>query len=74
MRTEDILQRLETASDDRIFRIKDAIRLGVPVKTLHKLTNIDPWFLNQIKKLEDAESKLMRYNVAEDIPADFSES
>ncbi len=71
MRTEDILQRLETASDDRIFRIKDAIRLGVPVKTLHKLTNIDPWFLNQIKKLEDAESKLMRYNVAEDIPADF---
>lgn len=71
MRTEDILQRLETASDDRIFRIKDAIRLGVPVKTLHKLTHIDPWFLNQIKKLEDAESRLMRYNVAEDIPADF---
>jgi carbamoyl-phosphate synthase large subunit len=71
MRTEDILQRLETASDDRIFRIRDAIRLGVPVKTLHKLTHIDPWFLNQIKKMEDAESRLFRYNVAEDIPADF---
>ncbi|HMS97595.1 MAG TPA: carbamoyl-phosphate synthase large subunit [Saprospiraceae bacterium] len=71
MRTEDILQRLETASDDRIFRIRDAIRLGVPVKTLHKLTHIDPWFLNQIKRMEDAESRLFRYNVAEDIPADF---
>lgn len=71
LKTEDILQRLETASDDRIFRIRDAIRLGVPVKTLHKLTNIDPWFLNQIKKLEDAEIRLLRYNVAEDIPQDF---
>lgn len=71
MRTEDILQRLETASDDRIFRIRDAIRLGVPVKTLHKLTHIDPWFLNQIKRMEDAEARLFRYNVAEDIPADF---
>ena len=26
------------------------------------------------QKLEDAESKLMRYNVAEDIPADFFKS
>ncbi|MBK8701707.1 MAG: carbamoyl-phosphate synthase large subunit [Saprospiraceae bacterium] len=71
MKTEDILQRLEAASDDRIFRVKDAIRLGVPVKSLQKLTHIDPWFLNQIKKLDDAESRLMRYNVAEDIPTDF---
>ncbi len=71
MKTEDILNRLEKASDDRIFRVKDAIRLGVPIKSLQKLTNIDPWFLNQIKKLDDAESKLMRYNVAEDIPVDF---
>ena len=71
MRTEDILQRLETASDDRIFRIRDAIRLGVPVKTLHKLTHIDPWFLNQIKRMEDADSRLFRYNLAEDIPEDF---
>ena len=71
IRTEDILARLETASDDRIFRIKDAIRLGVPLKSIQKLTNIDPWFLYQIKKLDDAENRLMRYNVAEDIPKDF---
>ncbi len=71
MKTEDILARLEKASDDRIFRVKDAIRLGVPIKSLQKLTNIDPWFLNQIKRLDEAESKLIRYNVAEDIPQDF---
>jgi carbamoyl-phosphate synthase large subunit len=71
MKLEDILERLEKASDDRIFRIRDAIRLGVPIKTIQKITHIDPWFLNQIKRLEDAENQLAKYNVAEDIPTDF---
>ncbi len=71
MRTSDILERLENASDDRIFRVKDALRLGVPSKTIHKLTRIDPWFISQIKELVAIEEKLMRYNVAEDIPEDF---
>ncbi|MFZ1705937.1 MAG: carbamoyl-phosphate synthase large subunit [Saprospiraceae bacterium] len=71
IQTEDILQRLEKVSDDRIFRIKDALRLGVPEKTVHKLTKIDPWFIKQIKKLVTTEEKLQRFNVAEDIPYDF---
>ena len=71
IRTEDILRRLEEASDDRIYRLKDALRLGVPEKTVFKLTKIDPWYIKQIKRLVKAEDKLMRYNVAEDIPADF---
>ncbi|MEM9849759.1 MAG: carbamoyl-phosphate synthase large subunit, partial [Bacteroidota bacterium] len=71
IKTEDILKRLETPSDDRIFRVKDALRLGVPKKTIHKLTKIDPWFIQQIDRLVKMEEKLMRYNVAEDIPKDF---
>ncbi|MBP6693739.1 MAG: carbamoyl-phosphate synthase large subunit, partial [Saprospiraceae bacterium] len=71
IQTDDILERLEKVSDDRIFRVKDALRLGVPEKTVHKLTKIDPWFIKQIKKLVQTEEKLMRFNVAEDIPADY---
>lgn len=71
IRTEDILKRLETPSDDRIYRVKDALRLGVPVNTIFKLTKIDRWYLEQIKRLVKYEDQLMRYNVAEDIPADF---
>ena len=71
IRTEDILERLETASEDRIFRLKDALRLGVPSKTVQKLTHIDPWFIKQIKTLVKMEQQLQRYNVPEDIPADF---
>ncbi len=71
IKTEDILERLEKASDDRIFRLKDALRLGVPTKTVHKLTKIDPWFIKQIKSLVKMEKELEKFNVPEDIPADF---
>ena len=71
IRTSDILSRLEKVSDDRIFRLKDAMRLGVPQKTIQKLTRIDPWFIKQIGLLVKAEKRLMRFNVAEDLPPDF---
>ncbi len=71
IRTADILERLEKVSEDRVFRLKDALRLGVPVKTIQKLTRIDPWFITQIQDLVKLENKLMRYNVAEDIPYDI---
>jgi len=71
IRTSDIMERLEQVSDDRIYRLKDALRLGVPAKTVHKLTLIDPWFISQIKRLVKMEERLIRYNVAEDIPPTF---
>ncbi len=71
IKTDDILHRLETPSDDRIFRVKDAMRLGVPMRTIQKLTKIDPWFLQQIKRLVDMEEQVQKYNVPDDIPADF---
>lgn len=71
IRTADILERLQQASDDRIYRVKDALRLGVPEKTVQKMTKIDPWFIKQIKRLVSMENEIMRYNVAEDLPEDF---
>lgn len=71
IKTSDILERLEKVSDDRIFRIKDAMRLGVPLKTIQKLTHIDPWFLKQIRSMVTIEDQLMKYNVADDLPRDF---
>ena len=71
IKTEDILERLEKVSDDRIYRVKDAIRLGVPIKSVQKLTKIDPWYLKQIKQLVNLENQLMTYNIPEDIPYEF---
>jgi carbamoyl-phosphate synthase large subunit len=71
IRTQDILERLSNVSEDRIFRIKDAMRLGVPENSIYKLTKIDRWFLHQIKELVDLEDQLNRCNVAEDISYDL---
>lgn len=71
IQTEDILNRLENVSDDRIYRVKDALNLGVPEKTVHKLTQIDPWYIKQIKQLVKLEEKLLKHNVAEDISYEF---
>ncbi len=70
IRTEDILHRLKYPSDDRIFRLKDAVRIGVPERSLRNLTNIDPWFIRQIKDLVALERSIHKYNVAEDMPAE----
>ncbi len=71
IRTEDIMERLVKASDDRIYRVKDAARLGIPEKTIKKITGIDPWFIRQIKQLCNYEEELLRFNMPEDIPFDF---
>lgn len=71
IRTEDIMERLVKASDDRIYRVKDAARLGIPEKTIKKITGIDPWFIRQIKQLCNYEEELLRFDMPEDIPFDF---
>jgi len=71
LRTDDIMERLEKVSDDRIYRVKDALRLGIPSKSVQKFTGIDPWFIGQIKNLVKMEEQLLRYNVPEDIPTEF---
>ena len=71
IQTADILERLEKASDDRVYRIKDALKLGVPVKTICKLTRIDPWYINQIKRLVDMESELTKLGKLENVSKEF---
>ncbi len=69
--TQDIFNRLEAVSDDRVFRIKDALRLGVPEKTICKLTGIDPWFIKEIRSLVQLEDQLNKYNLPEDLPEEL---
>ena len=69
-KSEEILDRIQKPHWDRLFRIKDALTLGVPVKTIHKLTQIDMWFLNQINELVKTEMELRKYTL-ENIPADL---
>ena len=67
---EDIMYKLEHPSWDRLFAIKDAMRMGVPLESIRKVTKIDRWFLNQIQELATLEQELKRYSL-NNIPKDF---
>ncbi len=63
--TNDLLDGIKTPSWDRLFRIYDAFKLGVPLKTIFDTTKIDPWFLHQIMDLVDTEKQLRKQQLAD---------
>ncbi|MTI20409.1 carbamoyl-phosphate synthase large subunit [Fulvivirga sp. RKSG066] len=65
---EEILYSLENPSWNRLFHIYDAFKLGIPFKTIEKLTKIDKWFLSQIEELILLENEIEKYSI-ETIPA-----
>ncbi|GAA4803866.1 carbamoyl-phosphate synthase large subunit [Olivibacter ginsenosidimutans] len=67
---EAIMQGLEHPSSDRLFLIKDAFEMGVPLESIRKATLIDKWFLIQIQELVELETELRRYSLT-NIPKDF---
>ncbi|QNN41558.1 carbamoyl-phosphate synthase large subunit [Pedobacter roseus] len=67
---EEIMDGLEHASWNRLFLIKDAMVMGVPLESIRKVTKIDKWFLNQIQELVLLETELKRYSL-NNIPQDF---
>ncbi len=68
MRVENILEYLKTPKWDRIFRIKEALRKGVSLNTIHETTKIDKWFLYEIRNLVDLEKQISEHKNIEDVP------
>ncbi len=67
---EEIAHSLENPSWDRLFHLKDAIELGVPLTTIQKLTRIDRWYLEQILDLVNTEKQIRRFTL-ETLPMDL---
>jgi carbamoyl-phosphate synthase large subunit len=53
-----IKEKLLHADPDRIFYVKRALDLGWTHAEVHRMTGIDPWFLDQIQQIVDLERKL----------------
>ena len=67
---DKILYDLKHASSDRIFRVYDAMRIGIPTKKIHQITKIDYWFLHQIEELVVLEKEIEKYTI-DTIPVDM---
>ncbi|MBT4774454.1 MAG: carbamoyl-phosphate synthase large subunit, partial [Crocinitomicaceae bacterium] len=57
----EILHSLEFPSWNRLFHIYDAIKLGIPFKTIREKTKIDKWFLHQIEDLIHVERRIQQF-------------
>ncbi len=61
MHANEILEYLKIPKWDRIFRIKDALMMGISVKSICQATLIDRWFIYEIQKIVDVEKEIAKY-------------
>lgn len=67
---EELEESLKRPSWNRLFHIKDALQIGMSLKTVYKHTLIDPWFLNQINDLVETDRLISTYTI-ENIPREL---
>jgi len=51
------MSTLRFATSFRLLKVREAFLSGESVEEIHRLTKIDPWFLNQIKSLTEISKK-----------------
>lgn len=57
---DDPLAEISQATDRRLFAIYEALKSGSSVDDLHKLSQIDPWFLHHIASIHDTEQDIYK--------------
>jgi carbamoyl-phosphate synthase large subunit len=70
IKQEQILESLANPTWNRLFHVKDAFTMGIPFKTIQKLTQIDPWFLHQVEELHLTDKEIQKYTI-DTIPKDL---
>ena len=55
---EELGRRIAESGPDRMFELAQALRLGMSVEEAHRLSRIDPWFIEQLKSVVEAEEAL----------------
>ncbi len=64
-----LTQRLVTPHPERLSYIRYAIRQGHTVKQVAKMTGIDPWFLYQLKEINDMQLEVEKHPI-ESVPTE----
>jgi carbamoyl-phosphate synthase large subunit len=55
---EDVRAKLAMPNDQRVWYLRYAIKYGMPLEEIHELTNIDPWFLQNLVEIVEMEERL----------------
>src|SRR5690606_222593 len=65
---EKLSRKLTVPSQGRLYYIRYAMKMGWPVERINALSKIDPFFLDQIKRLVEFEDELCEVARLEDLP------
>ncbi len=63
----ELIEKLKTVDDRRIWKIAEAIRRDISYELLHELTKIDVWFIDKIARLVKMEQTLRRKHLDKNI-------
>jgi carbamoyl-phosphate synthase large subunit len=55
---EDLPQKLRVPTPARLSAIFRALEQGVPLREIHDLTRVDPWFLEEIRRIVELKARL----------------
>src|SRR3954471_21972957 len=67
----DLLERLETPGADRFDLIREVQKQGVSDGEIRARTGIDPWFLRELRRLDEAEQGVRTYKAVDTCAAEF---
>ncbi len=66
----ELKRQLLRPNCERIFSIRHALRSGMAIDTIHALTRVDPWFLENMREIVAFENVLARYALPAAVPPD----
>ncbi|MBN2476031.1 MAG: carbamoyl-phosphate synthase large subunit [Pirellulales bacterium] len=55
---EEVRSKLATPGAERAWHLRYAMKYGMPVEEIYDLTGIDPWFLENLREINDLEEHL----------------
>ncbi|MEE3253868.1 MAG: carbamoyl-phosphate synthase large subunit [Nitrospinota bacterium] len=62
MQKEKLITTLSIPFSDRLWQVAAALRRGIEIKKLYKLTGMDPWFLDSLKRIIELELEIKNLN------------
>ncbi len=63
--TNELKYALRNPTDLRIFRIAEAIKKGISIDEIYRLSRVDKWFLYKLKNIIDIEHQLQKLDLLE---------
>jgi carbamoyl-phosphate synthase large subunit len=69
--TDELVQAAAVATPERLFQVEAALRRFVSVERMYEVTNIDPWFCDQILQIVEERDRLAQRSLATMTRADW---